>query len=62
MCCIVVTVYKYRYNCIEYDILCGIVIGIIWIVVEMVFTVMGEMVFTKKRIMGNAYARINCIR
>ena len=26
-----------------------------------VFTVMGEMVFTKKRIMCNAYARMNCI-
>ena len=42
----VVTVYVYRYNYSEYDcILCG-VFGIIWIVEEMVFVVMGEMVFT----------------
>ena len=47
------------------------IVGIIWIVGEMivngvygvgkyVFTVMGEMVFTKNHIMCNAYARMNC--
>ena len=39
-----------------------ILVGIIWIVEEMRFTVMGEVVFTKNYAMSNAYARINCIR
>ena len=39
----------------------AIIVGIIWIVGEMVFTVVGEMMFNKKRISGNAYTRMNCI-
>lgn len=29
MCCIVVTVFEYRYNCIEYGILCDVLCDIV---------------------------------
>ena len=41
-----ITVFEYRYNDIEYDILCVIAVGIIWIVGEMRFIVMWEVMFT----------------